>query len=366
MKNLIFILILILTAQSFAQNDTIDFESDAWNIDDSNARVSRYMGRKSLYLGGGYAYLKDLEFENGTIEVDIASHGNRGFAGVVFRWMSRDDHELFYVRPHKTRLLDALQYCPVFNGLSTWQLYSNEGFTAAAEIPHNRWMKLRIEVSGTRANFYLDGDSKPSLVVTDLKRGLSKGTIGLWGSGAAHFSNFRYSKTDPNIPGGRETIATPEGMITKWSLSKAFNVSEMNPGVLPAASRMSSMDWKAVSAEPGGLVNIGKHRKKISQRAAQVTRNPKDVVYARTVIKSDRDRVAKLHFGYSDEVTVFLNRRPLFSGKSAFRERDPGFLGIVGVENDAVYLPLKKGDNELIFAVSEIFGGWGFIAKLEE
>jgi hypothetical protein len=34
-------------------------------------------------------------------------------------------------------------------------------------------------------------------------------------------------------------------------------------------------------------------------------------------------------------------------------------------ENDAVYLPLKKGSNELVLAVSELGGGWGFICRLE-
>ena len=56
----------------------------------------------------------------------------------------------------------------------------------------------------------------------------------------------------------------------------------------------------------------------------------------------------------------------LFRGRSAQNFRDPGFLGIVNPENDAVYLPLKKGRNELILAVSELGGGWVFICRLTE
>jgi hypothetical protein len=37
--------------------------------------------------------------------------------------------------------------------------------------------------------------------------------------------------------------------------------------------------------------------------------------------------------------------------------RPPGFLGIMNPENDAVYLPLKKGTNELMLAISELGGG---------
>ena len=90
------------------------------------------------------------------------------------------------------------------------------------------------------------------------------------------------------------------------------------------------------------------------------------VVYARTSIESDRDQVKKLYIGYSDDVSVFLNGRILFRGRSAQNFRDPGFLGIVNPENDAVYLPLKKGSNELMLAVSELGGGWGFICRVSD
>jgi hypothetical protein len=89
------------------------------------------------------------------------------------------------------------------------------------------------------------------------------------------------------------------------------------------------------------------------------------VVYARTMIESDREQVRKLNIGYSDDVSVFLNGKILYRGRSAQNFRDPGFLGIVDVENDAVYLPLKKGKNELMLAVSELGGGWGFICRLD-
>ena len=90
------------------------------------------------------------------------------------------------------------------------------------------------------------------------------------------------------------------------------------------------------------------------------------VVYARTTIDSDRDQVKKLYIGYSDDVSVFLNGKILYRGRSAQSFRDPGFLGIMNPENDAVYLPLKKGKNELVLAVSELGGGWGFICRLSE
>lgn len=89
------------------------------------------------------------------------------------------------------------------------------------------------------------------------------------------------------------------------------------------------------------------------------------VVYARTTVVSDRDQVKKLNIGYSDDVSVFLNDKILYRGRSAQRFRDPGFLGKVNPENDAVYLLLKKGRNKLMLAVSELTGGWGFICRFD-
>ncbi len=47
------------------------------------------------------------------------------------------------------------------------------------------------------------------------------------------------------------------------------------------------------------------------------------VVFARAVIHSDSAQTKKMSFGYSDEATVILNSKPLFTGKSAFLFRDP-------------------------------------------
>jgi hypothetical protein len=53
-------------------------------------------------------------------------------------------------------------------------------------------------------------------------------------------------------------------------------------------------------------------------------------------------------------------------GRNSQNFRDPGFLGIVNPENDAVYIPLKKGKNELVPALSELGGGWGSICRLAD
>ncbi|MBN1492037.1 MAG: hypothetical protein JXA69_19140 [Phycisphaerae bacterium] len=85
----------------------------------------------------------------------------------------------------------------------------------------------------------------------------------------------------------------------------------------------------------------------------------------KTTIGSESETCVKMHFGYSDAVAIFLNGRPLFWGNSAWRSRNMAFGGWVNY-NDAVYLNLTKGRNELAAVVGEVFGGSGFQAKLDE
>jgi hypothetical protein len=137
-------------------------------------------------------------------------------------------------------------------------------------------------------------------------------------------------------------------------------------------AEIAAIQWEPVEAEPPGFVVLYRYR---GAPHLQVTfqgdfskrLDPQPgmkVLYARTNIDSDREQVKKLYIGYSDDVSVFLNGQILYRGRSAQGFRAPGFLGIMNPENDAVYLPLKKGSNELLLAVSELGGGWGFICRL--
>jgi sugar lactone lactonase YvrE len=47
-------------------------------------------------------------------------------------------------------------------------------------------------------------------------------------------------------------------------------------------------------------------------------------------------------------------------GNSSYTSRDANFQGIIGF-NDYIFLPLKKGKNELMIAVAEASGGWAFM-----
>jgi hypothetical protein len=344
--------VLLLAIGIFAQDETIDFESDRWILRGST--VVTHLDQKSLQ---GSAFLKGIEFQNGVIEVDMAFEGSRAFGGIVFRMKMSGDYEQFYIRPHKSRFPDALQYTPVTKGLSSWQLYSGEGFTAVAEIPYNQWIHVKLEVSGTQARVYLDNAEKPALVVHDLKHGLTKGSLGLIGpnTGLIHFANFRFREDDNLVFDTPPEATPPSGMITDWEISQSFKIAQINREIAPDKQDLPEIKWKNIESDSMGLVDIARYIAKVGQSP--------DCILARTTIPSEKYELKKLTFGYSDEVSIFLNGEILFRGNSEFRKRDPLFQGIMGL-NDSVFLPLKEGSNELLLILTETFGGWGFMCQL--
>ncbi|MFH1417105.1 MAG: SMP-30/gluconolactonase/LRE family protein [Planctomycetota bacterium] len=340
------------TTGVYAQAEVIGFDSDRWVIE--NARIVEHLGRQCLV---GTAILDDVEFQNGVIEVDIAVDGSRSYPGILFRMQSKDSYEKFYLRPHRAGLYpDALQYAPTFNGASCWQLYTGDGFTASARIPENQWLHVKMEIHGTQARVYLGDAEGPALLIHDLRHGLSKGAIGVSEptNGVAYFSNFQYRHDDTLEFAAPPPPESPPRMIRGWEVSRPFPAAQVDTENYPGFFTIFNAGWRRVEAEPSGLVNLSKLFKHEAVGG--------DCVFARTVVRSDRRRTAKLSFGYSDNIDIFLNGKKVFSGRSAYRSRDPSFVGTVGL-NDAAYMTLEKGINDIFLMVSDSFGGWGFMGR---
>jgi sugar lactone lactonase YvrE len=347
------LLLLPMASPATAEDETIPFDSERWQLE-PGGRIVEHLGRQAL---AGAATLKDFDFENGVIEYDVAFTGTRTFAGVDFRKQSDDNYEHFYIRPHKSRFADALQYTPVFNGVSSWQLYSGDGFTSVAVIPYDEWLHVKIVISGTQGRVYLGGSEDPALVITDLKQGASKGALRIWSFppfNAAFFSNFQVRNDDGIDLGKPRRTETAPGMIADWGLSQPIKISDSDRLVYPGRAALAGMEWKKAACDRTGLVDVSRFLKKTG---AEPT-----FIYARTNIEAGQEKTMRLAFGYSDEISIFLNGKPLFYGNSSFNSRDPNFQGIVGLF-DAAYLPLKKGNNELLLVLADVTGGWGFMCQ---
>lgn len=363
-------IINVVTAQ------TIPFSSEQWEIQAQQYLLDEYKGNQSIYLKNGKAWLKGIEFQDGIIEFDLFMEKRRSFSGIVFRMEDKSNYEEIYLRPHLDGKPDAMQYTPVNNGASAWQLYHDQasavidgfigwevhskgGHNAIFNFPYGRWFHLKLVVSGTRADLYLDEQESPVLQIKELKRGFTSGSIGITsGRGAAHFANFSFQQSDDislaPLAVLKEKEAT-KGIIPNWSVSNVFEEKLLQSNVKLEAPQLAKMTWQSKDTESTGMLNISELHKNDRKN---------NTVFAKVRINSDQDQVKRLDFGYSDRAKVYCNQQILYSGNNGYRSRDYRFLGTIGFF-DSVYLPLKKGSNEIIIAVSESFGGWGLQGKID-
>ena len=334
------------------------FDTSAWNISAVEWRVEPYRGRSALLLRDGAAWLRGSRFQNGTIEFDIAFSEASGFPGIAFRAATHDDYELFYLRENLSGQPHATQYTPVLHGLYAWQIYAGPAWEATARWTYDRWMHIKLVVSGTRAELYVDGDSAVQ-VIPRLRGPEGPGEVGvLGGAGGVRFANVvvRPERAPPLAaapPAVRDS--TPATIVRTWRVSTPFAESLMT-GVADLAAVPGPATWAMLGIEERGIANLARLAGNGSGR---------NTVVAAVTITSDRARTVPVRFGFSDRVRVYLNGRMLYAGNDGFGTHDPDFLGIVGLF-DELALPLKRGPNELWFAVSETFGGWAITADLPD
>jgi 3-keto-disaccharide hydrolase len=206
--------ILLFTASTeAASNNRLMIESGA-HLEFVNTvpKAVTYRGRKALRLtappdNGAVALIDGSDFQDGTIEVDLAglpgagaSDTARGFVGVAFRSTAHAAaYDCFYLRPTNGRADDQLRRNHATQYVSEpdfpWQKLRAEApgvYESYADLETGGWTHVRIEVSGTHARLFVNRAPQPALVVNDLKRGTTRGQIALWiGPGTeAHFRNL--------------------------------------------------------------------------------------------------------------------------------------------------------------------------------
>ena len=357
MKSLAVLTAFTLFASLAAASEPIPFDSARWQIEAAEHRIEPYKGKTSLVLKGGLAVVTDSEFTDGVIEYFCAFPEGRAFTGASWRIQDAANREEFYIRTHQSGNPDANQYTPVFNGLSAWQLYHGEGFGAPVVYEFDTWFPVKIVVSGDQAEVYIGDLDKPALFIDDLKRETTSGTVGLNAAnfGAVRFADFRYQAVEKPELQGRVDRTRPraEGTISNWQVSDPFAEQDIDEKLEIPPNLKSGLGWTALGTEPAGLANLS--RVSVLSREA-------NTVFAKLTVMSDREQSKTVAFGYSDRLRLFVNDRLFYTGTNGYRTRDYRYLGTIGYF-DAVTVPLRKGRNELVFAVSESFGGWGVQAK---
>ena len=362
---MVHVMLVVAAVSAFvSQERRIPIDS-AWTLSGEGTRIEDYRGVKALRMRTGGAVRRDLTLQDGTIEFDMAVTPHRSFVYVLFRMQDDDNHEEIYFRPHKASLPDAIQYAPVWGGDSNWQLYHGRSGTAPVALPRDEWIHVRLVLSGQRAALFV-GDSAAPRLVMRLARESAPGFVAFRsfvpaggapdGVTAATFANVVVRPGHvPYDFAAMPSDSLPSGLVTRWQISPPF-AARGAVTRLPDSLLASRARWTSIPVEPTGVAVIGRHVRRPAPQAATI---------ARLVLRASAAGLQRMQLGYSDYVTVFVNGRPLFAGDAHYSFDEPRQDGVIGLHQSIVWLPLVRGENEILLAVADGFGGWGLTARLE-
>ncbi len=372
MKRLLFPLLLplLLSTCVRAQTTDVPLRADAWDLAGMEVAFETHQGQPAMKLndkgadatGSNLVKVKDLVFRNGTIEYDIALQEGARFSSCYFRMQDPDNSEHVYLRaafigdPNNS---SGFQYAGVVDGVNYWDL-SFPYQTGVEMKPVGEFNRIKIVVRDRQLLAYVNDMDRPALYIPIMDGEVDAGSIGF--DGKAWIANV--SITPDATPGlhagvGFDPVHNDVRYLRNWQVSQPV---DLPPGreIVAADLPDQHVTWSRVVAEHHGLVNL-------SRKFGQTPRGSRRMVWLRTTLTAAEAMQRQLRLGISDEVTIFLNGRYLYTGKNPYAT--PGMMaprGRASTENTEVSLALKAGENELLIGVANNFFGWGVIAQLND
>lgn len=180
-------------ARSASQNHkvfAISFNAGQWEFKPQTVEFLAYKSRPAMKLtsSGDPVILKNFSFTNGTIEYDMEPLDPR-FASFYFRLVDSKENECFYFRTGRagdTQAVDAVQYTPLLDGVSLWDMLFH--FQTNADFKKGDWNHVKLVISGKQMRAYVNDVAHPVLEVPMLEGNTATGTLAF--EGQAVISNL--------------------------------------------------------------------------------------------------------------------------------------------------------------------------------
>ncbi|MCF0050531.1 DUF1080 domain-containing protein [Dyadobacter sp. LJ53] len=371
MKKIVRLLLILLAFQSYAQKKKeipvtrkadyqVVMEPDKWEFKEGKVKFEDYKGHKAMKIsqGSGQVVLKNVVFQNGTIEYDIEPVLPEFALSIYFHRKDEKEQEIVYLRAGKmgNKLAnEGIQYTPYFDGVNMWDMYPE--YQTPAMTKAGEWNHVKLVMNGARMQVFLNNAPRPVLDIPKLEGNETQGSIAFEGS--SYIANVQVK---PNETDGLSPLALPD--LTDNDATYLRNWAVTTPQNLPDGNELSfrnlpqpSAFTDTISAERRGLVSLTR------KYGASKSRR---VVWLKTKITAKEAVKTNLHLGISDEIWVFLNNQMIFVDKNLFAQGMRKYPeGRISINNSATLLSLRPGENELLIGVANDFYGWGIMARLE-
>lgn len=178
------------------------------DIINTKAETATYRGHRAVHMidlpgqikqgvanGNTIAVLSQTDFNEGTIEVDLAGapragadESARGFVGIAFHVQDGGGRfECFYLRPTNPRSDDQLRrnHATQFTAEPDypWERLRKEEpgvYESYVDLEPGAWTHLKIEVANGKAHLFVNNAAQPALVINEMKHHGEHGPVALW------------------------------------------------------------------------------------------------------------------------------------------------------------------------------------------
>ena len=164
--------------------------------------------RLSKDEGEGIAWLKGIEFSEGTLEFDVRGENvaNHSFVGIAFHGKDNATFDAIYLRPfrfkdqNEEQRSHQLQYIslPDFPWRTLREKFPHKYESAIANTPDpDSWVRIKVVVKGSTVSTYINDNKEPSLVVEKVTS-FNKGAVGFYvaDTSGGDFANITISKAN--------------------------------------------------------------------------------------------------------------------------------------------------------------------------
>lgn len=164
---------------------------EVYNRDMILVNESAYKGiQLSKSEGEGVAWIKGVEFSEGTIEFDVRGENvkQHSFVGIAFHGVDNNTFDAVYLRPFQFQEQDevlrkrSIQYIslPAYTWRKLRETSPGKYENSIDPGPDpDSWIKMKIVIKGSTISTYINGGIEPCLVVEKVTK-VEKGRIGLY------------------------------------------------------------------------------------------------------------------------------------------------------------------------------------------
>jgi hypothetical protein len=359
MTKALFPFLLLLFAARVVMAQAVPLQPDNWDFKPGTVEFLTDQSRPCLKIlpKAGAVVLKNIDFTDGTIEFDHLPI-NPQFASMYFHWRDTLESECFYFRTGRAgnpNAPEAVQYAPIVGGVNYWNFLPH--YQANADFRMQAWNHVKLVISGKQMRVYVNSESRPTLEIPRLEGNTTHGAIAF--DGEAMISNLvlRPNQVEGLSPNeGIDPTNNDPRYIRHWQVTAAGMIPkgiDFSSDLMPGKEAV----WQPIDAARRGLVDLTRLYGRSRDRR---------IAWLKVNIRSDSAQSRKIDLGFLDEVWVFLDGQYLYVDKNYYGRpimKEPE--GRLSIENTSFWVPLKKGDNELLVGVGNYFYGWGIAARLD-